>query len=104
MVLPFPILASYAHLATDSLRILATHGPTSTKDAPPPLATGDILLTGHTHVPAAVSFGHENWYINPGSVSIPKENSPKSYILLSDNTFSFCRLDDSTEYKRTIIP
>ncbi len=103
MVLPFPILASYAYLATDSLRILATHGHTYTKDAPPPLAKGDILLTGHTHVPAAVSFGHENWYINPGSVSIPKENSPKSYILLQDRTFSFIRLANGTEYQRVTV-
>ena len=41
----------------------------------PPLAPGDILLHGHTHVPAWTDFGQGNLYLNPGSVSIPKENT-----------------------------
>jgi predicted phosphodiesterase len=66
---------------------------------PPLLAKGDILLHGHTHVPAAESFGDCNFYINPGSLSIPKEASPKSYILYEDRSFSFMSLDGA-EYKR----
>ena len=29
-------------------------------------------------------FGNENLYLNPGSVSIPKENSAHSYMILED--------------------
>ena len=54
---------------------------------------GEILLTGHTHIPAAEKFGDENFYINPGSVSIPKENSEKSYILYENREFVFYSLD-----------
>ena len=47
----------------------------------PPLHKGDILLHGHTHVPKCVA--HENYiYMNPGSVSIPKENSYHGYMTL----------------------
>ena len=102
MVLSFPVLADYAYLSFDGIRIFATHGHNYNTEKRPPLAKGDILLHGHTHVPKFESFGEDNIYINPGSVSIPKENSPKSYILYEDRVFSFRRLDGS-EYKREEI-
>ena len=99
MVLTFPILADYAYLCADGLRIFATHGHRFNTSNLPPLKEGDILLHGHTHIPVAEPFGNNNIYINPGSVSIPKEGSEKSYIVYESRTFSFCRLD-GTEYKR----
>ena len=77
MVLPFPILADYAVLYIDGKTIYATHGHNYNEDKLPPLSKGDILLCGHTHIPAKRI--HENYtYMNPGSVSIPKENSKHS--------------------------
>ena len=99
MVLSFPILADYAYLSLDGLRIFATHGHKFNTDSLPPLAKGDILLHGHTHVPVAIEFGEDNLYINPGSLSIPKESSPKSYILYENGVFSFRTLDGE-DYKR----
>ena len=93
MVLAFPILADYAYIVADGLRIFVTHGHKFNTQTPPPLVKGDILLHGHTHVPAWHSFGNENLYINPGSVSIPKENSQKGYILYESRRFDFCSLD-----------
>jgi putative phosphoesterase len=98
MVLKFPVLADYAYLSLDGLRIFATHGHNFNTSKLPPLAKGDILLHGHTHVPTVEEFGEGNYYINPGSLSIPKENSPKSYILYEDRTFSFRTLEGE-EYK-----
>lgn len=102
MVLSFPVLAEYAFLTFDGLRIFACHGHNFNTDKLPPLAKGDILLHGHTHIPAADSFGDENWYINPGSVSIPKMDSPKSYILYENRVFSFRTLEGE-EYRRLEI-
>ena len=99
MVLQFPILADYAFLSADGLTIFATHGHTFNTSSLPSLKKGDILLHGHTHVPAALEFGDGNVYINPGSVSIPKEGSPKSYILYEDGVFSFRDLEGN-EYRR----
>ncbi len=102
MVLTFPILAEYAYLSFDGLRIFATHGHSFNLGKLPPLAKGDILLHGHTHVPVAEPFGNGNVYINPGSLSIPKENSPKSYVLYENRTFSFMSLD-GVEYKKFTV-
>jgi len=100
MVLEFPILADYSFIAVDGLEILATHGHNYNMNTVKNLSPNTILLHGHTHVPVAEPFGNGNVYINPGSTSIPKENSPRSYILYEDRCFSFRKLDDGSEYKR----
>ena len=84
MVLEFPILADYAVLTAGQRLIYATHGHRYNTAHLPPLQPGDILLHGHTHIPAWEQFGRDNLYLNPGSVSIPKENSPRSYMTLQD--------------------
>ena len=93
MVLDFPILADYAVLAAGPRLIYATHGHVYNTAHLPPLQPGDILLHGHTHVPAWQAFGEKNLYLNPGSVSIPKENSPHSYMTLEDGKFTWKDLE-----------
>lgn len=81
MVLSFPVLAETAMLFFGGKVILATHGHHAGPDALPPLSAGDILLSGHTHVPMdEVRSGIR--CLNPGSVSIPKGGSGHSYMLL----------------------
>ena len=92
MVLSFPILADYAYICADGLRIFATHGHVYNNGNLPPLSKGDILLHGHTHVPALEDMG-DYTYVNPGSVSIPKEGSAHSCLLLEDGEFRFISLD-----------
>ncbi len=88
MVLEFPILADYAFLSLDGLRIFATHGHHHNTENPPPIMPNDILLHGHTHILAIEKFGNDNFYINPGSVSIPKGGNPKSYIIYNNRAFT----------------
>ena len=59
----------------------------------PPLSPGDILLHGHTHVPVWKLLGDDSYYVNPGSVSLPKENSPHSYMTLQDGKLMWKDLD-----------
>jgi len=92
MVLSFPVLADYCIINDCDTTIFATHGHKYNKDNLPPLKKGDILLNGHTHVPKCTD--HENYiYMNPGSVSIPKENSHHGYILYENNTFTWKDFD-----------
>ena len=79
MVLDFPVLADYAVLYAGGRMIFATHGHLHGEKNPPKLHGDDVLLCGHTHVPAYTQY--ENYlYINPGSVSIPKEGSAHAYM------------------------
>ena len=93
MVLEFPVLADYAVLPVGRRLIYATHGHIYHVKNLPPLAPGDVLLHGHTHVPAWTEFGQGNLYLNPGSVSIPKENSSHSYMTLENGIFLWKDLD-----------
>lgn len=86
MVLPFPIMADYAMLSVDGITIYATHGHKFGKDNPPPISPGDILLCGHTHIADDCDCGGFR-YINPGSVSIPKENTGNGYIIFENGKF-----------------
>lgn len=60
MVLEFPILADYAVFPAADRLIYATHGHHFHMNQLPPLQPGDILLHGHTHIPAWEPFGDGN--------------------------------------------
>lgn len=92
MVLEFPIMADYAIIYDEKHTIYATHGHVYNPENPPKLSQGDILLCGHTHVPAVYEFDGK-FYVNPGSVSIPKEGSEHSYIMLENGDFRWKNLE-----------
>lgn len=101
MVLSFPILADYCVIAEGETVIYATHGHVYNEKNLPPMKEDDILLHGHTHVPKCVE--HENYvYMNPGSVSIPKEESWHGYMTLEQDCFEWKDMDGNIkmEYSR----
>lgn len=101
MVLDFPVLAEYALIPVGDKLIYAVHGHNFNEKNRPPLHKGDILLNGHTHVPKCVE--HEDYiYMNPGSVSIPKENSHHGYMMLEGSTFTWKDLDGNVMDKYEI--
>lgn len=103
MVLDFPVLADYCLLElTDGSGnagavMFATHGHRYNPHHLPPLSDGDILLNGHTHIPACEEIldmdGNRYQYLNPGSVSIPKEGSRHSYMIYEKGTFTWKNLE-----------
>ena len=101
MVLPFPVMADYAVLPVGDRLMYITHGHTHNTKNCPPLQRGDILLHGHTHVPACEAFGDGNMYLNPGSASLPKEESHHGYMTLEDGLFLWKDMDGEIkkEYK-----
>ena len=88
MMLEFPILADYCILSAGARMIFATHGHRYSPTNPPALRAVDILLTGHTHVPACRK-EQGFLYLNPGSVSIPKGGSCHSYMTLENGIFQW---------------
>lgn len=93
MMLDFPLIAEYTLVLVGSQRLFVTHGHRYHTQNPPPMRKGDVLLHGHTHVPACLHQPGGWWYLNPGSVSLPKEGSPRGYLLLEDGVFYWKRLD-----------
>ena len=79
-------MADYAVLFADGFTVYATHGHHFNESSPPPLKKGDILLNGHTHVPV-LHVREDFIFMNPGSVSIPKDGSCHSYMTLEDGNF-----------------
>ncbi len=86
MVLEFPILSDFAVLALGGTLVCATHGHNFGPQNPPPLAKGGILLCGHTHI-GAEEKRDEYVYLNPGSLSIPKDGQ-HSYMLFENGVFT----------------
>lgn len=100
MVLEFPVMAEYAVFYVGNTMYFATHGHKFNKENLPCLKEGDVLLHGHTHVvadeicKATGPKGEYSYrYVNPGSVSIPKENTGHGYVILTENGIEFKSLE-----------
>lgn len=92
MVLEFPILADYCMLDLGTKLVYATHGHLTSAEQLPPLREGDLFLQGHTHVPMnEVKNGIR--CMNPGSVSLPKQDSWRGYMILETNRAVWKELD-----------
>lgn len=100
MVLEFPVLADYAVLFLDSHMLFLTHGHLYNRENLPKMQPGDFLVCGHTHIWAAEQ--EDGYvYLNPGSVSIPKNNNKSSYMIYENHCFQIKDLDGTTlaEYR-----
>ena len=86
MVLEFPIMADYALLAHGGRVLFLTHGHLFDEEKPPLLKAGDILFNGHFHTPCNRELENGAIYANCGSVALPKDETPHSYILLDGDT------------------
>ena len=86
MVLDFNVLCEQAYVNFNGRSIVLAHGHKLDEKNIPAINDGDILLCGHTHVPKCEK--RDGYiYMNPGSVSIPKENSAHSYMILDDKFY-----------------
>lgn len=93
MLLNFPMTAPWQQVLLPGRRLFLTHGHLFGPDNVPPLATGDVLAYGHTHIPLAEKRG-DIVHFNPGSVSIPKGGNIASYGMLEDNVLRVIALND----------
>ena len=92
MVLEFPVMTDYSIILHEGRRLFLSHGHIYGPDNLPKLSDGDAFIYGHTHIPMAEKRG-EIYVINPGSVSMPKENNPNTFGVLEGNLFTIKDLD-----------
>ena len=98
MLFEFPMMSDSALLALGERLVFLTHGHLFDRDNPPQLNDGDILICGHFHIDAAedVSFKDREGkflYCNPGSISLPKGDSDRGYMVLEPGKISWKRMD-----------
>ncbi len=100
MVLDFDVTTEHRSLELFGQRIFMTHGHHINIDFPAPELTGsaEFVLYGHSHVPLKEAKDGV-WYLNPGSVTIPKNGSRRAYIILDESGFMWKTLDGE-EYDR----
>lgn len=102
MVLDFPILADYTLLFNNKTTIFVTHGHIYNLQNMPKIKQGDVLLHGHTHVTACEKTESGAYYLNPGSVSIPKENTKNGYMIFENGEFIWKDLEGEIINRLTV--
>ena len=95
MVLAFPVMNPFQVIYESGLTIVATHGHHYNEHALPPVRNTDVILCGHTHVPALQDFSNYV-YMNPGSVTLPKGGSSRGYMTMENGIFRWKTLEGET--------
>lgn len=88
MLLKFPIMADYAQLQDGKASFFLTHGHLWNEWKLPLIGSGDILAHGHTHIPELKRLDNGVTIFNPGSVSLPKGGSVRSFGYFDGNELS----------------
>lgn len=86
MVLDFPITADYNMILWENKKIFMTHGHIYNIDNSFLLENGDILIYGHFHIPM-IQRKEGKIFLNPGSISLPKENNSNSFGVFENGNF-----------------
>ena len=97
-VLGFPLLSDYALVLWENRTLFATHGHIYMPEEHPPLRPGDAFISGHIHIPVCERRGGI-LYLNPGSVSLPKEETRNSCMVLENGVFRWYDLEDGSCWK-----
>ncbi len=106
MMLSFPCLSDYTTLCfVQSLpvdesgalkpngRVFVHHGHRYTREALASwLPRGTLVISGHTHVPLLEDDGHL-FYLNPGSISLPKNDDGKTCAFIETDERGINRID-----------
>ena len=102
MVLDFLVEVPHMILSDSGLNIFITHGHYYNTNHLPPMMSIDIIMHGHTHIPACEEIADGKYYMNPGSVSIPKGGSDHSYIMYENRCFKWKNLDGKTYMEKQL--
>lgn len=85
-VLEFPMKDDYQVMDIDGIKWYLTHGHLN--DTVPSISDNDILFNGHTH-----RYELSRNYINPGSLSIPRQSNEHTYIIYENKIFTLYDTD-----------
>ena len=99
MVLEFPMMADYNLIPLQTRKVMVSHGHLyHEENLQTSLACGDIFIFGHIHIPVLKQVAGV-YILNPGSATLPKENHPNTYGVLTTNEF-MVKTFDGNVYKQ----
>ncbi|MBR4262817.1 MAG: phosphodiesterase [Bacilli bacterium] len=90
----FNLVDGYLKQNVDNHNFYLTHGHRYNRDIHPFLNDGDILVYGHTHRGMLLKENNK-YYINPGSLSLPRDGTDGSYIIYENNRFNLYDIDNN---------
>lgn len=99
MVCDFPIVNELGLVSTINDDIYLTHGHIYNESNW--YKINSILVYGHLHIPFIKEI-ETNIYINPGSISLPKDNNKPTYLFYNENEFIIYDIDDNIVAKKTL--
>lgn len=83
--------SEFSQIFADGLKITLTHGNKFNKDNMP-VNAGDVMCYGHFHTGFITQVGSVI-VANAGSVSLPKDNSARSYLTIQNNVIALKDID-----------
>ena len=81
---PFPLLKDLSLIATNNLDFYLTHGHLYNENNW--IKNNSILIFGHYHIPFIIEKDNK-LFLNPGSISLPKNNNNPSYMIWNEEEF-----------------
>lgn len=100
MVCDFPIISDLGLVSTINEDLYLTHGHIYNETNWN--KTNSTLIYGHLHKPFIKEI-ETNTYINPGSISLPKDNNKPSYLFYNEKEFIIYDIDDNIIAKKDLI-
>lgn len=90
MVLDFPMMADYTQLVVDNFTFFLTHGHLY---EPKDIINNNsmVFVYGHIHIPILEK--EDIYMLNPGSVSLPKENNESTYAIYENGMIQIKTFD-----------
>ena len=100
MVSQFPIINDLSVIMTENNDLYITHGHIYNESNW--MKQNSILIYGHFHIPFIKKI-ETNYYINPGSISLPKEGGKPSYLIYDENKVTIYDIEDNIIKEEILI-
>lgn len=92
MVLDFPMRGDYQQVLIEDQKFFLSHGHLFDNELPNLLSPNTMYIQGHSHIPM-MRKTNQCWHLNPGSISLPKENHPHTFAMYEGGIFTIYTLD-----------
>lgn len=91
--LDFNVIDDYLNIKLDNNNVFITHGHRYNRSNIK-MSENDILIQGHTHM-SFMYKENNKYFLNPGSISLPRDNTNGSYIIYEDNKFYLYDIEEN---------